>query len=89
MYDGNALVLIVTNNGSIKNKEIKLPENCMQNYIEVANGLLYRTFAGKKLVEIIHSHNIIDNQLKEFKQIFEEVIRKAIFRAFIKKTMNV
>lgn len=74
MYDGNALVLIVTNNGSIKNKEIKLPENCMQNYIEVANGLLYRTFAGKKLVEIIHSHNIIDNQLKEFKQIFEEVM---------------
>lgn len=74
MYDGNALVLIVTNNGTVKNKEIKLPQNCMQNYIEVANGLLYRTFAGKKLVEIIHSHNIIDEQLKEFKLVFEEVM---------------
>ncbi len=78
MYDGSALVLIVTNNGTIKNKEIKIPENNMQNYIEVANNLLYRTFAGKKLVEVIHSHNMIDPQLKEFKLVFDEVFNMII-----------
>ena len=78
MYDGTALVLIVTNNGSIKDKTIKLPESNIQNYIEVANGLLYRTFAGKRLVEIVHSHNIIDAQLKDFEQLFEQVLNMII-----------
>ena len=74
MYDGTALVLIVTNNGSIKDKTIKLPESNINNYIEVANGLLYRSFAGKRLVEIVHSHNVIDAQLKDFEELFEQVL---------------
>ncbi|MCR4875148.1 MAG: heat-inducible transcriptional repressor HrcA [Clostridia bacterium] len=78
MYDGTALVLIVTNNGSIKDKTIKLPESNIANYIEVANGLLYRTFAGKRLVEIVHSHNVIDAQLKDFEQLFEQVLNMII-----------
>ena len=78
MYDGTALVLIVTNNGSIKDKTIKLPQTNISNYIEVANGLLYRSFAGKKLVEIVHSHNIIDVQLKDFEQLFEQVLNMII-----------
>ena len=78
MYDGTALVLIVTNNGSIKDKTIKLPETNISNYIEVANGLLYRTFAGKKLVEIVHSHNVIDAQLRDFEQLFEQVLNMII-----------
>ncbi len=78
MYDGTALVLIVTNNGSIKDKTIKLPESSINNYIEVANGLLYRTFAGKRLVEIVHSHNIIDAQLKDFEDLFEQVLNMII-----------
>ena len=78
MYDGTALVLIVTNNGSIKDKTIKLPETNINNYIEVANGLLYRTFAGKRLVEIVHSHNVIDAQLRDFEQLFEQVLNMII-----------
>ena len=78
MYDGTALVLIVTNNGSIKDKTIKLPETNISNYIEVANGLLYRTFAGKRLVEIVHSHNVIDAQLRDFEQLFEQVLNMII-----------
>ena len=78
MYDGTALVLVVTNNGTIKDKDIKLPENNVKNYIEVANGLLYRSFAGKKLVEIVHSHNIIDAQLHDFKEVFEQVLNLII-----------
>ena len=74
MYDGTALVLIVTNNGSIKDKTIKLPESNINNYIEVANGLLFRSFAGKRLVEIVHSHNVIDAQLKDFEELFEQVL---------------
>lgn len=78
MYDGTALVLIVTNNGSIKDKTIKLPETNINNYIEVANGLLFRTFAGKRLVEIVHSHNVIDAQLRDFEQLFEQVLNMII-----------
>ncbi len=78
MYDGTALVLIVTNNGSIKDKTIKLPETNINNYIEVANGLLYRSFAGKRLVEIVHSHNVIDAQLRDFEQLFEQVLNMII-----------
>ncbi len=78
MYDGTALVLIVTNNGSIKDKTIKLPDTAISNYIEVANGLLYRTFAGKRLVEIVHSHNVIDSQLKDFEELFEQVLNMII-----------
>ena len=78
MYDGTALVLIVTNNGSIKDKTIKLPDTNISNYIEVANGLLYRTFAGKRLVEIVHSHNVIDSQLRDFEQLFEQVLNMII-----------
>lgn len=72
MYDGTALVLIITDSGVIKDKEIKLPQ--MQgNYIEVANSLLAKSFAGKTLSQILSSQVDLDNELKEFKQIFEDV----------------
>ena len=52
MYDGSALVLIITDSGVIKDKEIKLPK-IEDNYVEVANGLLAKSFAGKTLSQIL------------------------------------
>lgn len=72
MYDGNALVLIITDSGVIKDKEIKLPK-IEDNYIEVANSLLAKSFAGKTLSQILSSQVDLDAELKEFKQIFEDV----------------
>lgn len=73
MYDGNALVLIITDSGVIKDKEIRLPK-IEDNYIEVANGLLSKSFAGKTLSQILSAQVDLDAELEEFKQIFENVI---------------
>lgn len=74
VFDGNALVLIITDSGVIKNKEIKLPEKVEENYIDVANGLLDRVFAGKSLAEILEDKDKVDEELEEFKAIYEEVL---------------
>ena len=73
MFDGKALVLIITDSGVIKDKEINLPK-IEDNYVEVANGLLSNTFAGKTLSQIVNSQVDLDAELKDFKQIFEKVI---------------
>ncbi|MDE5616404.1 MAG: heat-inducible transcriptional repressor HrcA [Clostridia bacterium] len=73
MFDGKALVLIITDSGVIKDKEINLPK-IEDNYVEVANGLLSKTFAGKTLSQIVNSQVDLDAELKDFKQIFENVI---------------
>ena len=73
MYDGTALVLIITDSGVIKDKEIKLPK-IEDNYVEAANGLLNKSFAGKTLSQIVNSKVDLDAELRDFKQIFEDVI---------------
>ena len=73
MFDGTALVLIITDSGVINDKEIKLPK-IEDNYVEVANGLLSKSFAGKTLSQIVNSQVDLDSDLKDFKQIFENVI---------------
>lgn len=75
LYDKSALVLIITDNGVIKNKEIPLPPDAGADYIEVANGLLCRSFAGKRLAEVLNdSADAAEKELDEFKTVFEEVI---------------
>lgn len=73
MFDGTALVLIITDSGVIKDKQINLPK-IEDNYVEVANGLLNKSFAGKTLSQIVNSQVDLDAELKDFKQIFENVI---------------
>ena len=73
MYDGTALVLIITDSGVIKDKEIPLP-NMDDNYIESANTMLGRCFAGKTLSQILSTQVDMDSELKAFKQIFENVL---------------
>ncbi len=74
LYDGNALVLIITDTGVVKDKEIKLPVSDESNFIEVANGLLNKCFSGKKLAEVINNEQIIDNELENFRQLYQDVI---------------
>lgn len=72
MYDGTALVLIITDNGVIKDKEIKLPSG-ENDYIDSANSLLGKCFAGRTLSQILCTPVDLDCELKAFKQIFEDV----------------
>ncbi len=72
MYDGTALVLIITDSGVIKDKEIQLP-NKEGSYVESANTMLGKCFAGKTLSQILSTQVDMDSELKAFKQIFENV----------------
>lgn len=74
MYDNTALVLIVTDNGVVKNKQIDLPIDTQENYIEVANGLLRKAFVGKTLAEVTNNEDCLDKELEEFRSLFEQVI---------------
>ncbi len=69
MYDGTALVLIITDSGVIKDKEIQLP-NKEGSYVESANTMLGKCFAGKTLSQILSTQVDMDSELK---QIFENV----------------
>lgn len=72
MFDGTALVLIITDGGVVKDKEIKLPEG-QDDYIAVANNLLAKCFAGKTLAQILSTHLDLDAELNAFKQVFDDV----------------
>lgn len=72
MYDGTALVLIITDSGVIKDKEIKLPDG-QDDYISIANNLLARCFSGKTLEQILSTPVDLDAELKSFKQVFDDV----------------
>ncbi len=66
MYDGTALVLIITDSGVIK-------DNKEGSYVESANTMLGKCFAGKTLSQILSTQVDMDSELKAFKQIFENV----------------
>ncbi len=72
MYDGTALVLIITDSGVIKDKEIKLPDG-QDDYISIANNLLARCFSGKTLEQILSTAVDLDAELKSFKQVLDDV----------------
>lgn len=75
LLDGTALVLIITDSGIIKNKQISIEsvgEN--SNYIQVANGLLARSFVGKKLADVVNNDSILDKELQAFQSIYNDVI---------------
>lgn len=75
LYDSSALVLIITDSGVIKNKQIALPQDAGKDYVEVANGLLCRAFAGKRLADVLNNaDDDTDRELQDFKKVFEEVI---------------
>ncbi|MDY4592283.1 MAG: heat-inducible transcriptional repressor HrcA [Eubacteriales bacterium] len=74
MYDNTALVLIVTDNGVIKNKQIDLPHDVKENFIEVAGGLLRKAFVGKSIAEVTNGDDCLDKELEAFRSIYEQVI---------------
>lgn len=74
LFDGSALVLVITDSGVISNKQIRLPLSPEANYIEVANNLLSITFAGKCLSEILCDKNMADGAIEEFRELCRDVV---------------
>lgn len=71
--DNNALLVIITDQGVMKDKIIDLPLNMSDDYIATAQSVLNETFIGKHVGDITGTTEFIDNRLDEFREVFEEV----------------
>lgn len=72
--DNNALVVIITSRGVLKDKIIDLPRDIEPRFFMSANDMLNDMFVGKTVKEIVDDTDIADNTISEYKQVFEEII---------------
>lgn len=74
--DETALVIIITDRGVLKDKTIEISpeEDDISAYVQSATILLNRMFSGKSVKEILNPLNIIKDEIRGFKKIFEEVL---------------
>lgn len=69
------LTIIITDRGVLKDKTIEVPSDVSSGYIQSAAMLLNRMFSEKTIYDILnHYDNIINDEINEFKHIFDEVI---------------
>ncbi len=71
---GKVVVLIITDKGMLANKAIDVEENVKSEYIQTANSVLNKVFSGKHISEIRDIEAYIDEEIKGFRNIFDEVL---------------
>jgi Transcriptional regulator of heat shock gene len=72
--DETVLLIIVTDRAVLKDKTIEVPKGISGTYIQSAAQLLNKMFAGKTVGEVLEPDKLVEEEIKEFKQIFDEVI---------------
>ena len=72
--DNNALVVVITNRGVLKDKVIEVPLNIDGKFFVSANNMIVDLFASKTLREIIATPNAADDMLAEYRQVFKEIV---------------
>ncbi|MEG1613777.1 MAG: heat-inducible transcriptional repressor HrcA [Clostridia bacterium] len=72
--DETVLLILVTDRGVLKDKTIEVAANITASYIQSATSLLNKMFKGKTVAEILSPEGIINDEINEFKRIFDEVI---------------
>lgn len=82
-----ALVVIITDGGIIRDKVINVSNELNNNYINDANGLLNKIFSGKTLSEIKNPEKMIQVELADFKELYENII--AILDSYSEKNNDV
>lgn len=75
--DNNALVLVITDNGVLKDNVIKTPKN-IGNDLEIANNIINKIFAGKTIKEVNQAKESIDSEMGEFRELFDTVLEVLI-----------
>lgn len=70
----SALIVIITDSGIIRDKIISLSRSIDENYIFDANNLVNNVFAGKLVKDITNPENAIDVELREFRELFENIM---------------
>lgn len=74
LLDGNALVVIITDSGVLKDKMVSIPENADGGYLDIAGKLLNSTFAGKNLAEIQHYEEPMEQSFEAYRALFRQVV---------------
>lgn len=72
--DDTALVIVITDNGVLKDKTIDIPKNIRTDVIESANRLVNKMFGGKTVEEILEPYDIVDAEMERFRSLFEEIV---------------
>ena len=72
--DNNALVVVITSKGVLKDKVIDIPKNLDSKFFVSANNMIVDMFAQKSLKEIIAAPNQADDMLDEYRQVFKEIV---------------
>ena len=72
--EDSALVIVITDNGIIKDKFIELPPEITEEYLTSAVVMLNNIFAGKTLREAKHQTTLVDMELTRFRELYESVL---------------
>lgn len=71
----SALIVIITDNGILKDKIIDAPNDMEGKFFISANDMLVDMFAGKTVKEVTENSNaIVEHAIDEYKDIFQEVL---------------
>lgn len=70
----SALIIIITDSGIIRDKVIKLNNVVDDEFISSASLLINKIFANKKVGELDNSELLVQQELSEFRELFDNVI---------------
>ncbi len=70
----SVLVIIITDSGIIRDKVVNLKGESSDVFVRDANALLNKIFAGKMVSQLKSADELIDNELKEFRELYVSII---------------
>lgn len=70
----SALVIIITDNGVLKDKMIDIPSNMTAKLFVTANGVINDLFSGRCLLDIIDNQDSIQCEVEELRGLFDEIV---------------
>ncbi len=68
------LVIMITDSGIIRDKVITLNKAVDSKYIFDANSMINKIFAGKTVSEVKNPDKLVDENMQEFRELFENII---------------
>ena len=69
-----ALVVVITDSGVLRDKTIALPEEMEDGYLNTANNLINNIFKGKSVDEISIPDELIDSEMDSFKELVDKLV---------------
>lgn len=79
----NLLVVIITDSGIIRDKVITLQKEIDARFLKDANAMVNKIFAGKTVSEVRNPDKLIENELSEFRELYESIV--AILESYAEK----